>query len=325
MPLFSVIVPVYNVGSYLQECLDSVLNQTLADWECICVDDGSVDGSDKILDAHVRGDKRIRIVHQRNGGVSRARNRALERAQGAWLLFLDADDVWREMLLESVSLVDRPVDLITFGVWYGSVVADFMRQPVVRTCPRYEDWSAVLPQRAFGLGFGQCAYRRRVMGTAVRFDVRYAYGEDRLWLLEAAERVNQVAILDGVFYGYRCREGSAMRAAVSLKRVQSEFGYSCEMLKRLTVCKKQLHPRAVHEFMTLATERTVMWIQELPRGERRGAWEEWFLGLRQLVVPANTGIWFRLVVRVLRHLPFRWLALLLCGFPHWLKEKGIHR
>lgn len=92
MLLFSIIIPVYNVAPYLRECLDSVLAQTFTDWEAICVDDGSTDGSGTILDEYAVKDKRFRVIHQQNVGVSTARNVALTRAQGEWFCFLDADD-----------------------------------------------------------------------------------------------------------------------------------------------------------------------------------------------------------------------------------------
>ena len=90
-PAISIIIPVYNVAPYLRECLDSVLAQTFADWEAICVDDGSTDGSSAMLDEYAAKDKRFRVIHQPNAGVSAARNRALNEATGELLCFLDAD------------------------------------------------------------------------------------------------------------------------------------------------------------------------------------------------------------------------------------------
>ena len=99
-PYFSIIIPVYNVAPYLRECLDSVLAQTFTDWEAICVDDGSTDGSGVILDEYAAKDKRFRVIHQPNAGVSAARNMALDVAKGEWFLFLDGDDILREDSLE---------------------------------------------------------------------------------------------------------------------------------------------------------------------------------------------------------------------------------
>ncbi len=92
MPYFSIIVPVYNVAPYLREALDSVLAQTFTDWECLCVDDGSTDGSGKVLDAYAKRDVRFKVFRKENSGVSSARNYALKKAQGKYLFFLDSDD-----------------------------------------------------------------------------------------------------------------------------------------------------------------------------------------------------------------------------------------
>lgn len=91
-PFFSIIVPVYNVAPYLRECLDSVLSQTFTDWECLCVDDGSTDGSGAILDEYAAKAPRFRVFHQPNAGVSAARNLALDNAKGEWVWFVDGDD-----------------------------------------------------------------------------------------------------------------------------------------------------------------------------------------------------------------------------------------
>ena len=98
--MFSIIIPVYNVAQYLRECLDSVLAQTFGDWEAICVDDGSTDGSAAILDEYAAKDARFRVIHQENAGVSAARNAALDAAKGEFFLFLDGDDLLRNDALE---------------------------------------------------------------------------------------------------------------------------------------------------------------------------------------------------------------------------------
>ena len=91
----SIIVPVYNVEKYLRRCLDSILAQTFTDFECICIDDGSSDGSGKILDEYAEKDFRFVVIHKDNGGVSSARNAGLDVARGEWLAFVDSDD-WVE-------------------------------------------------------------------------------------------------------------------------------------------------------------------------------------------------------------------------------------
>ena len=91
----SVIVPVFNKEKYLGDCLDSLINQTLEEIEVICVDDGSSDGSASILEEYSCNDSRIKVFRQENGGPGSARNKALKKAAGKYVLFVDADD-WIE-------------------------------------------------------------------------------------------------------------------------------------------------------------------------------------------------------------------------------------
>lgn len=92
MPKISVIVPVYNVEKYLSQCLDSILNQTFVDFECICVNDGSTDNSLSILQDYANKDGRIKVISQEKKGVSVARNIALKQCVGEYVTFVDADD-----------------------------------------------------------------------------------------------------------------------------------------------------------------------------------------------------------------------------------------
>ena len=91
-PEISIIVPVYKVERYLNECIDSILAQTFTDFELILVDDGSPDGCPALCDAAAAKDSRIRVIHKPNGGVSSARNAGLDTVRGNWIGFVDSDD-----------------------------------------------------------------------------------------------------------------------------------------------------------------------------------------------------------------------------------------
>lgn len=93
--MISIIVPVYNVEKYLKKCIESVLRQTYKDFELILVNDGSTDKSGKICDEYLKLDKRIRVIHKKNGGLSDARNIGIKAAKGEYIAFLDSDD-WIE-------------------------------------------------------------------------------------------------------------------------------------------------------------------------------------------------------------------------------------
>ena len=100
--LISVIVPVYNVERYLRRCVDSILHQTYQDLEILLVDDGSTDASGAICDEYAAQEERVTAVHQKNGGLSAARNAGLERAQGTYLCFVDSDDFLNSRMLETL-------------------------------------------------------------------------------------------------------------------------------------------------------------------------------------------------------------------------------
>lgn len=91
---FSIIVPVYNVKNYLQEAVDSILNQTYKGYEIILVDDGSDDGSEVLCDEISKSISRVKAIHQQSQGASQARNNGMKIASGKYLLFLDSDDLW---------------------------------------------------------------------------------------------------------------------------------------------------------------------------------------------------------------------------------------
>ena len=111
--LVSVIVPVYNVKSYLQECFDSICRQSYQNIEIILVDDGSTDGSSELCDVLASKDSRTIVLHKENGGLSDARNAGLRIALGDWISFVDSDDFISPVLLRFFSM-----PALTLGVRY---------------------------------------------------------------------------------------------------------------------------------------------------------------------------------------------------------------
>lgn len=114
----SIIIPVYNTEKYLPSCIKSVLHQTYSNIEAICVDDGSIDASGDILDAYAKEDKRLKVIHKSNGGLSSARNTGLDNATGDIIMFLDSDDWLDTNAIENVALTfeDKEIDCVTFGM-----------------------------------------------------------------------------------------------------------------------------------------------------------------------------------------------------------------
>lgn len=98
--LVSIIMPLYNAEKYVGETIESVLSQTYKNWELLITNDGSKDNSSSIVERYINQDKRIRLFNQNNGGSAKARNNSLKYAQGKYIVFLDADDLWEKNFLE---------------------------------------------------------------------------------------------------------------------------------------------------------------------------------------------------------------------------------
>ena len=118
--LFSVIVPIYKVEPWLPECVDSILAQTFRDFELILVDDGSPDNCPALCDGYAARDGRVRVIHKPNGGLVSARQAAMERARGAYVVNVDGDDAIAQDMLEQAAELIRAhdPDLISFAVTY---------------------------------------------------------------------------------------------------------------------------------------------------------------------------------------------------------------
>lgn len=118
-PKISVIIPVYNVETYLSKCIESVLHQTYSDFELLLIDDGSTDNSGSICDMYKEKDNRIRVFHKKNEGVSKARNLALDNASGEFVIFVDSDDWIEPSTFELVLKQLENFDILFFDIiWH---------------------------------------------------------------------------------------------------------------------------------------------------------------------------------------------------------------
>ena len=220
--LVSIIIPVYNVAPYLRECLDSVLAQKFGDWEAICVDDGSTDGSSAILDEYALNDKRFRIIHQKNAGVSATRNVALDLAIGEWLAFVDADDLLPVDSLAHLLSMAKDVDA---KVVIGTVVR-FGNGHEVTVGPAEDGQYS--PEDLYVKYNSLCAWScgkiyKRSLWDGVRFPVGIAYSEDRYILHKFLYRFPRVPVVANPVYRYRRRADSAYGAAWKPAMLQCRY------------------------------------------------------------------------------------------------------
>ena len=247
-PFFSIIIPVYNVAPYLRECLDSVLAQTFADWEGLCVDDGSTDESGAILDEYAKKDHRFRVFHKPNGGVSSVRNLALDNAKGEWILFLDSDDCLFfdacEVLLD-ISKREN-VDFIKFN----HTMSQGERAYTEKKCQIFDCTTQKGLQEGFRLGFTPfvCGGAiKRTIVDGIRFE-KYTHCEDTLFMVMCFFNLSCFAIINDVLYFYRRREDSAVRQHTlehlrsSLAVVEHLFAWACKQPK-FSILHRQIYKR----------------------------------------------------------------------------------
>lgn len=212
-PIISIIVPVYNTAPYLEKCFNSIAKQTYTNIEVLVVDDGSTDGSSKICDEYAKKDARFKIIHNKNSGVSVARNTALERAQGAYIGFVDSDDFVKEDMYESLynNLIESKAELSICGqtkVYNDRSESEnfYVKQKTVFT--KEQALEEVLLQRAF-LG-GPCnKLFDASLCKGIFFDEDIGYGEDLLFVVKNLVKCNRVVCDSSPYYMYVIRNNSA--------------------------------------------------------------------------------------------------------------------
>ncbi len=219
----SLIIPVYNIASYLPACLDSVLAQTHVDLEVICVNDGSADDSGVILDEYAKRDARVKVIHKENGGVSAARNDALDQATGSYIGFVDGDDeIEPDMIEFLVTAMERyDVDIAHCG--YRMLHLDGTETLFYGTG---EVWEQDHEKGLLDLFKGEriepgCCNKlyKAELFNGVRFDRDLLYNEDLLMNARLFHNAKCAVFIDECKYRYIRREGSACKGAVGDKHV----------------------------------------------------------------------------------------------------------
>lgn len=201
----SIIVPVYNAALYLRDCVSSLLAQRFVDFEVLLVDDGSTDGSGQLCDELAAKDPRVVVLHQKNGGVSSARNRGIDEARGEYLVFVDADDLVTEDYLEH--LMESDADVVVTGV------RKFGARSGTRVPARRDDFGIECLAARWNtppdLNFLYCypvakRFRTRMIREhGIRFDETLSFSEDLCFNMEYYSYAESFTELPFADYGYR--------------------------------------------------------------------------------------------------------------------------
>ena len=219
-PLFSIILPVYNVSKYLRPCIESILSQTYKNYEIILVDDGSTDNSPKICDEYVDSNACVHVIHKLNGGQSTARNVGLDIAIGEYIYFMDSDDyLIDEQMLEKIEncITKSHNDIVAFKFikWFESdghiEECTFNYQLSVPS----NDYAEVGIQLTNNDAFYNAAWckvvkRSLLLNNNIKFQIGIV-GEDNDWGYQVAYHAKTISLIAEPLYGYRQRAGSVTR------------------------------------------------------------------------------------------------------------------
>lgn len=239
--LISIIIPVYNVEPYLQECVDSVLQQTYKNLEVILVNDGSTDLSGQICDEYIEKDPRVKVIHKENGGLSDARNAGFESATGEYTYFLDSDDFIADTAMEECLIIARKeqADFVFFdGVNFFEREID--KETWKYSYARKDKYTTDKGYKVLSELNSRAEYTPLVQLLFIRTRYIHEHGfqfykgilhEEHAYTLSLYLYASNVAHINKALFYRRVRPNSIMTSQVSAKNFIGRYTACCEMFK----------------------------------------------------------------------------------------------
>lgn len=241
MPLFSVIVPVYNAEQTIEKCINSILVQSVEDFELILIDDGSADSSLLICQNYASRDSRIILFSQSNKGVSSARNKGIELSSGDYLVFVDSDDYVDPDYL-SAFMTNDPADLIVGGYIFEAM--DGNSKKIVsypdETILIEKDYSALrepFVEGRLNTVWGKAFKRSLVFAGSVFFYDEINMGEDTLFVVKFLKYTSEVSFISNSKYHYLNRKGESLTSVstetVLIDKLEKVYTMICSELSEI--------------------------------------------------------------------------------------------
>lgn len=254
-PKISIIVPVYNTESYLEECLDSILAQTLKDIEIICVNDGSPDHSQDILERYAQKDKRVKVLVKENGGLSSARNAGMKIAEGEYIAFVDSDDfVAPEMMETLYTRAEETKSDITIGDLYlydqkTGETRDYRDQMLFLRLKNRVVALEECPELIRCIAAWDRIYRRCFLDEiGAQFPEGLVY-EDAIFTAKTVTRTKRIAVVPQKLYYYRKNvEESITGKEAKNDRYKSDF-LEIQRLIRTVLREEKVSEEVFFEYM----------------------------------------------------------------------------
>lgn len=232
----SIIIPVYNLEEYIENCIRSLLNQTYENIEILCIDDGSKDNSAEVIAKLIEEDSRVKYIHQENGGVSSARNKGLESAEGDYIMFIDGDDYMHYQAVEILvsCIEEKDCDLVSAHQVHTSSLEEKMNVIEKYTCHEASHEDLFKEVNGNVIGKSSCAKLfRKEAALKVRFPVGIANGEDANYIIRLLATGIRTCIVDLILYYYYSRENSSVTSEFTQSKfsITLSFDDLCEYLK----------------------------------------------------------------------------------------------
>jgi glycosyltransferase involved in cell wall biosynthesis len=238
--LISIIVPIYNTGNGLRECLDSILSQTFANWEAILVDDGSTDNTGEIVDEYAKKNSRFIVIHKQNGGTLLARKTGLEKSKGEFIANIDHDDKYHPQFLEKMhaKITETNADFVWCNGGRSLADKDYVNVS--------ENITVAMPQLGMSCYTWDKLIKREVYAKVYFPNVNLITGEDPVQILQVAYHSKSVVIVPEKLYFYRVGTGVSSKSLISnvastikVKKILEELfnGIALEEVKSAFYCQ----------------------------------------------------------------------------------------
>lgn len=283
MKKVSIIVPVYNVSSYIKQCIESILSQEFQNFELLLIDDGSTDDSLSICLKYAEADARVHVLSQKNMGPSAARNLGISNASGDYITFIDSDDFVSKSYLSDMIKYDADIVVSGLDSWYA--VSDIHQ---IRTFDAFYDCRMDKGNLGIGIEIGEyltllsgpCGklYRKSIiLQNNIGFEENLRYGEDHLFNLDLLQIIESIVLLPCVNYTYT----HYGKMSLTNRRVpfQEMFDYIHKTyLRRLSLISKNKlsckYVEFVHNELIFYFWQTIytLYLTEKDRKERRSVY-----------------------------------------------------
>lgn len=260
-PLVSIIIPVYNAQKYIYRCLESVRNQTYQNFECILVNDGSIDQSEKIICEFIVDDRRFKYIYQKNQGPSVARNRGIKVAEGKYLVFVDSDDyILEDYLYQLIAKIDLGYDLVCCGYTDISENGEILWNDFICESFSKDSLISCIIHGTGGVLWGKIFKTTIVRENKIYLDRKLFMCEDLIFVLEYVKYVNEWACINNNLYIYNRLNKASISNNIDERYIENYeifFERQYTLLQNLEIDKKR-----IEDLLKNRIEHTLVFIFE---------------------------------------------------------------